>query len=233
LSQLALAVHNYEFAVEHLPPGAVNPEGPIRSEPDGQHVSWFVQILPYVEMRNVYDAFDQEAGAYGPSNSAVRQVPVSLFMCPSFPGSNRSVGDVAALSTYAGCHHDVEAPIDADNHGLLFLNSAVRYAEIRDGSSQTLMIGEMWPDENELGWVSGTRATLRNTSTVKQRPPRRHEVEIPRPGPLEVGGFGSAHPGGAQIATADGSCRHLNEDIDPEVLRQLGHRADGTLQSQY
>jgi prepilin-type N-terminal cleavage/methylation domain-containing protein len=46
VAQLGLAVHNFEFHFEHLPPGVVNPDGPIRSEPQGQHVSWIVQILP-------------------------------------------------------------------------------------------------------------------------------------------------------------------------------------------
>jgi prepilin-type N-terminal cleavage/methylation domain-containing protein len=244
ISQLALAVHNYEFAVENLPAGTTNPEGPIRSEPIGQHVSWIVQILPYVEMRNAYDAFDQEAGAYAPTNSAIRAVPVSLFVCPSYPGTELSEDKAAAVSTYAGCHHDVEAPIDADNHGLLFLNSSVRYTDIRDGSSQTMLIGEIWPEiadfdpelrrrADSLGWVSGTRSTLRNTSRVNQRPSRRDEVPVELTGPLDVGGFGSAHPGGVEIATADGSCRMIMDDIDPEILRQLGNRADGTLQSQY
>jgi prepilin-type N-terminal cleavage/methylation domain-containing protein len=244
IAQLALAVHNYEFAVENLPAGTINPDGPIRSEPIGQHVSWLVQILPYVEMRNAYDAFDQQAGAYAPVNAAVRAVPVSLFMCPSYPGSELNEDKTAAASTYAGCHNDVEAPIDTDNHGLLFLNNAIRYSDIRDGSSQTMLLGEMFPDnlmymdngfprDNSLGWVSGTRSTLRNTSRINQRPPRRGEVQVEVAGPFDVGGFGSAHPGGAQIATADGSCRMITDDTDPEVLRQLGNRADGTLQSQY
>lgn len=231
ISQLAIAMHNYEFAVEHLPAGVINPEGPIRSEDDGQHVSWIVQILPYVEMGNVYEAFDQKAGAYAPVNSVIRAIPVSLFTCPSFPGSDVSAKTDAAVSTYAGCHNEVEAPIDADNHGLLFLNSSVKYKDIKDGSSQTLLIGEV-RDEHTLGWVSGTRSTLRNTSQINGPRPRRGDPEIPR-GPLEVGGFSSAHPGTVQIATADGSCHSLNEDIDAEALRQLGHRADGALQSRY
>ncbi|MDZ4658482.1 MAG: DUF1559 domain-containing protein [Bythopirellula sp.] len=231
IAQLALAVHNYEFAIEHLPAGVINPEGPIRSEPDGQHVSWLVQITPYVEMGNVYNLFDQEAGAYAPINSAIRAVPVNLFVCPSFPGNEMSEDKLSASSTYAGCHHDVEAPIDANNHGLLFLNSGIRYIDIKDGSSQTLLIGEV-RDENTLGWVSGTRATLRNTSKVNLL--SWHDVrQLPTPGPLEVGGFSSGHPGGINTATADGSCHFVTQDIEPEVLRQLGHRADGTLQSRY
>ncbi len=248
LSQLVLATHNYEFAVEHLPAGVINPEGPIRSEADGQHVSWMVQILPYVEMQNVYNIFDIEAGAYAPANSKVRATPVSVFTCPSYPGSERNEDDTAAVSTYAGCHHDVEAPIDGDNHGLLFLNSKLRYTDILDGSSQTLLIGEFRPDEagmhngqflrvqDSLGWVSGTRATLRNTGNSFEHTGswrRRNAEPLPQPGPLDVGGFNSAHPGGAQFALADGSCRFFSHDTDPKTRQQLGHRADGTLQESY
>src|SRR5262245_37938262 len=38
--QLALAIHSYEFHYETLPPGVTNPTGPIRSEPQGLHISW-------------------------------------------------------------------------------------------------------------------------------------------------------------------------------------------------
>jgi prepilin-type processing-associated H-X9-DG protein len=47
--------------------------------------------------------------------------------------------------------------------------------------------------------------------------------------PTFVGGFGSAHPGGAMFAFGDGSIRYLRETMDGAVLRQLGHRADGKL----
>src|SRR5437868_11689079 len=43
--QLALAIHNYEFHFETLPPGVINPTGPIRNEPQGIHVSWIARIL--------------------------------------------------------------------------------------------------------------------------------------------------------------------------------------------
>ena len=46
------------------------------------------------------------------------------------------------MTSYAGVHHDVEAPIAADNHGVLFLNSHVRYEDVTDGTSQTLFVGE-------------------------------------------------------------------------------------------
>ena len=39
--------------------------------------------------------------------------------------------------------------------------------------------------------------------------------------------FGSAHPGGCNMAMVDGSVDTIQYDIDPEVHRQSGHRSDG------
>jgi prepilin-type processing-associated H-X9-DG protein len=47
--------------------------------------------------------------------------------------------------------------------------------------------------------------------------------------PLYVGGFGSRHPGGCNIAFGDGSVRLINAGTSGKVLQQLGHRNDGTL----
>ena len=51
LAQIGLALHNYEMAHELLPPGCINPTGPIRSEPQGYHMSWQVQILLRASIR--------------------------------------------------------------------------------------------------------------------------------------------------------------------------------------
>ena len=61
------------------------------------------------------------------------------------------------------CIRDREKPIDAKDNGVFFLNSRVRYDDITDGSSHTIFIGEKLPDGWDLHWLSGTRATLRNT----------------------------------------------------------------------
>jgi prepilin-type N-terminal cleavage/methylation domain-containing protein/prepilin-type processing-associated H-X9-DG protein len=233
--QLGVAVQNYAFGTEHLPAGTINPDGPIRSVPDGQHVSWIVQILPYLELQNVYKLFDQQAGAYAPVNSQIRATPIRILICPSYPGAERVANDTVAVSTYAGCYNDVETPIDVDNDGLLYLNSALKFTDILDGSSQTLLIGEKRTREDDLGWVSGTRATLRNTDKFDTSPWRARPDQPPLPvlGPLEVGGFGSAHPGGANFAFADGSSRFISDNIDVETLHQYGNRHDGTLQKRY
>ncbi len=233
LGQLGLAMHNFEFSMEHLPSGVINPDGPIRSEPIGQHVSYLVQSLRYIEQQGIADNFDIAEGAYAEVNAAARAKLISVFLCPSSP-SIMNVDDSAALTNYAGCHHHDEAPIAADNTGLLFLNSKVRYGEIYDGSSNTILIGEMLPDADSLGWVSGTRATLRNTGTMInalniQRGRRGFRDRPEDIDPLSVGGFESHHPGGAQFCFADGSIRFLSESVDPEFYMNLGHRADGAM----
>ncbi|MCA9225150.1 MAG: DUF1559 domain-containing protein, partial [Planctomycetales bacterium] len=92
----------------------------------------------------------------------------------------------------------------------------------------------------------GTRATLRNTAT----PPATGAVG-PGPAPATAwppedeqklvnaalkhfaapatpfGGFGSMHPGGAQMAYGDSRVGFVAATIDPIVWKQLGNRADG------
>ncbi|MCA9261614.1 MAG: DUF1559 domain-containing protein, partial [Planctomycetales bacterium] len=162
----------------------------------------------------------------------VRSMPISFLVCPSYPGWSRVESDKIALTTYAGCHHDVEAPIDSENHGMLFLNSSLRFSDVLDGSSQTLLLGEFLPMRDSLGWVSGTRATLRNTGTAMAAASqafRDSEQNKAYPGPLVVGGFASSHPGGCLFALGDGSVHFLNESLDAKTYQRLGHRADGEL----
>ena len=227
IAQLTLATHNYEFSMEHLPPGTTNPTGPIANTPNGEHISFLVRLLPYIEQQGTADDFDLTASVYAPVNAKVRAYQISAFLCPSFPfGINDE--KTAGLSNYAGCHHDVEAPIDEDNNGLLFLNSDVRYSDIYDGSSHTILIGEMIPTLQSLGWVSGTRSTLRNTGTMVGGGIRMMgNAAIDENPPEFVGGFASEHPGGGNFGFADGSVRFLSQNTDPQIFTYLGHRADG------
>ena len=155
--QLLVAVQNYDSAYEVLPPGVTNPTGPIRNEPKGMHHGWLIRLLPYIDEGNAYRLVDFNASVYGPENAAVRKLSPPVFRCPSHPG------DVKGQSCYAGCHNDLEAPINEDNQGSLFLNSFLRTVDILDGTSHTLIIGEKQCAPSDLGWMSGTRSTLRNT----------------------------------------------------------------------
>ena len=241
MAQMGLAVYNYEMAFEVLPPGVVNPDGPIQNVPEKYHVGWMVQILPYIEETVAFERFDFHGGAYSQESAQVRAHVSETYLCPSSDWSSIVNPNKSRLipSHYAGCHHDVEAPIDVDNHGTLFLNSHVRYRDITDGTTKTILVGEKPIDPDDLGWVSGTRSTLRNGGSFIERNSRWVVAEaLPGPetepaDPQKVGGFGSVHPGGANFLFAAGSTRFLPESIDLEILRYQAHRSDGELIGQF
>jgi prepilin-type N-terminal cleavage/methylation domain-containing protein/prepilin-type processing-associated H-X9-DG protein len=238
--QLAIAVQNYESSHEVLPPGVVNPSGPILDQPVGYHFGWLPQILPYMEMRNVYNHFNFNSGLYDTRNSTTRMTLVRGFLCPSDPGPNRGAG-AASMTSYVGSHHDVEAPIAANNKGVLFLNSAIRYEDVSDGTSQTIVLGEKLNDGLGLGWASGTRASLRNSGSTINRSTGPGAISIVTSGtsgadddahastPAFVGGYSSRHPGGGNFAFGDGSVRFLKNSITASVFRLLSSRADGEI----
>lgn len=159
LVQLIVAVNQYEMAHGVYPPGTIDAQGPIRNVPKGYHHGWLTQILPYIEQRSAYMHIDRSVGVYHPKNGAVRDLGFRTLNCPSSPAG------FIGYSDYAGLHHDLEAPIDANNNGVFFLNSHLRYDEIADGTAQTIFVGEKLMADGDLGWMSGTRATLRNTGT--------------------------------------------------------------------
>ncbi len=226
MMQIGIGLQNYESAFQTLPPGVVNPTGPIVEKPTGYHYSWLAQMLPYIDQRNVYNHLNFAVGVYAPQNDTTRTAQISIFLCPSDPW-NKGFGTVAQTN-YAGNHNDTEAPIAADNKGLLFLNSHVRTEDIEDGASNTIAFGEKYDvtrtGVGDLGWASGTRATLRNGGTEINKLP------VPTAkNPTPVGGFGSLHPGGANFAFADGSVHFIKTTTPLNILQRMLNRADGEL----
>ncbi len=268
IAQLGLAAHNYEFSNERFPEGVVDSgKGPILSTPSGQHISLFVQLLPFLEQRGMADRFDVKAGTYAPVNGPVRELNLPMLICPSqgskecllatnFAAAGGGIGgadsptmddsmangfsmtdpagqgtDTVAISSYAGCQHGSETPIDSDNNGLFFLNSRIGFEDIYDGSSNTVLFGEYISDENwNLGWASGTRATLRNMSTIEDFNSVFSTIQTGvAPKPDFVGGFSSPHPGTSSFCMADGSVRSLSLTLDPKICENIGNREDGEM----
>jgi prepilin-type N-terminal cleavage/methylation domain-containing protein/prepilin-type processing-associated H-X9-DG protein len=275
LMQIVLAIKNYESAHEVLPPGTVNPSGPIANVPKGYHHNWISQILPHLEHRNIKNHMNYHVSVYATENSTVRSVSLHVLNCPSdasvgangsrwgtTPATSPAPGTAISLpvmtSSYAGVHHDREAPIDVNNHGVLFLNSAVRYEDIGDGASQTMFVGEHQIQLGDLGWASGTKATLRNVgepinnskAALLGLPMSRAAANVPDDSePVDspskkgaaaaakgeekpadpVGGFSSSHSGGANFAFGDGSVRFLKSTAAPRVLQLLANRNDGEM----
>lgn len=233
LVQIGLAMHNYEFAFSSLPPGVVDKKGPIQNVAGGgtQHVSWTVHMLRFIEQNGIADNFDINAGTYAGVNASARAMVIPTFICPS-NGDNMNQSQTAGLSNYAGCHHGVEAPIDVDNNGLLFLNSSVDYGDIYDGSSNTILVGEFISENIDFGWASGTRATLRNCGEFLNERDWRATYgggTITTMKKTFVGGFSSPHPGGANFLRADGSVTFYSNNIDAALFEYLGDRSDGEM----
>ncbi len=165
LSQLMFATQHYQSAHEYYPPGVIDDHGPIHSEPSGKHQNWIIQLLPYMEELPKYKHIAKTESVYADANAPVRKLAVTLLQCPSDWRDDLALG----VSNYAACHHDVEAPIDVDNHGVFFLNSRIRYEDITDGASHTIFIGEKIAEPNDLGWMSGTRADLAQHRLATER----------------------------------------------------------------
>jgi prepilin-type N-terminal cleavage/methylation domain-containing protein len=155
LAQLILAVHSYESAHGIYPPGTIDAKGPIVNARVGYHHNWVIQILPQLEQRNTWNAIDKRVSVYHPKNAPIAAMDLQILRCPSSPAPRSNL-------CYAGVHNDAEKPIDAKDNGMFFLNSKLRYEDVEDGTSNTLFLGEKHPDGWELGWTSGTRASMRN-----------------------------------------------------------------------
>ena len=93
IRQIALAVHNYESALQEFPvnqigPGVTNGSGGFRTG----NYSWLVPILPFIEQENIFNQFDMsinngDGDGYKVSDSHPNALAVSqlidTYLCPS------------------------------------------------------------------------------------------------------------------------------------------------------
>lgn len=244
LLQLGTALANYESSNKVFPPGTIDEKGPVTSEPTGLRLGWGARVLPFLERGPLYNQINFSLGAFDEGNATAVNARLQSFLCPS--------DGHPALTNYTACHHDVEAPIDADNHGVFFLNSRVSRDDLTDGPATTILIGETTRSAYLGSWAMGTAATLRNTgweinaeNPFDLKPPVAAAYATPYPRfdstvlekmidddvipPELVGGFMSNHAKGANFLFGDGSVRYLKSKIEPSVFRSLGNRADGNL----
>lgn len=224
MMQLGIALHNYQMAFETLPPGVSNPKGPVLNTPSGYHMGWITQILPYIEQKNAYQKIDFSQSVYDKANQTVRAYPISLLQCPSTASTFTGMaadGSQFALNSYAGIHNDVEIPIDVNQNGVLFLNSRIRYEDVPDGSSNTIYVGEYFVDVTQaagqnLGWMSGTRGTLRNVCLETKSTPAQ---------PAATAGDNTGGEDTGEPAPADAQAPAEPKPLPP-VLQYFPHTRD-------
>lgn len=120
--------------------------------------------------------------------------------------------------------------------GISFLRSQVTMADVRDGSSNTILIGEKYlrPDDYTTGSAPGDNWPLfqgfDGDSFCSGYPawngPRQDRLGYTA-GSGGIGMWGSAHAGGANFAFCDGSVHGISYSTDPEIVRRLSNRRDG------
>jgi hypothetical protein len=203
--------------------------------------SAFVTILPYMEQQPLHDQLGVDRGGlwnhnvddlaswYNDSRKAaaiLERVPV--YVCPS--DNSQSVSEVypvpAATGSYAlvqGTKGPYGNRVTAkyDNDGLFMYVARRGLREVTDGTSRTLMVGEVvmsdtWESSNTWTYARLNCDSLRSTTYALNTPPgagAQYE--------LQNGAFASQHPDLGLFAYADGHVDAVADDIELPPYRAL------------
>jgi prepilin-type N-terminal cleavage/methylation domain-containing protein/prepilin-type processing-associated H-X9-DG protein len=228
----------------------------------GRQAVWATVLLPFLEQQNFYQQFDVSSpnavgnNYYSPNGPG--GVPVQAFICPSdvVPLVTDSTGAPTASTCYmvnSGTQdpYIVGSPIPVD--GMFLYNQPLRIADIRDGTSTTLMVGEFshvdpvfdvlfnqagpFPINSGLTAYYTTLFDLWSAcftnAPLNYRVPQS-ALSYPAFSPqwnqvlgLRIDSFGSQHPGGANFVFADGSVRFLSDNMNQVTYQQLSTPAGG------
>lgn len=255
LKQIALACHNYE-SVFRVFPGYAGESQPARVWIPGRSRAasmrggnWLTKTLPYMEQGKL--ARKWEVLGAKPADSLARidrsgvNTVVADLNCPSrrraepYPlvGTyQQRFGDSAVRSDYAmngGRAVVLEEPwIKVEKDGVWRLGRSTGFNHIRDGSSNTYLIGEKAMNTDKyrtgtdfgdrapaMGWVDNNTATNSVVRFAARSTVKDHEGSC-----TACHDFGSAHPGTWNAAFSDGSVRGIAYEIELHV-----HRANASI----
>ena len=174
------------------------------------------------------------------------KIPLEMYACPSDGrlGTNPKKGDFGRSSYRAvtGSHLELTTTYGSATaqSGVVYCNSGVRIADIRDGSSNTMVVGECAFEpgdpagDSKVGAIwTGMRGELTGDVHVSDACWFIHGMEEWTINGTKKQVFGSHHNGGATFALADGSVQFLSETIDSATLNNLADRADGEVLGDY
>ena len=212
-----------------------------------QYWGWPYQILPYIEMQNLWAVTD---------DATVMKTPVTIYMCPSRPGPRfTSVSGTRAMTDYAAnggsdttggeewsywgiAGNGLDAPIIRRPNGTSSRGSLVSVARITDGTSNTLLFGEkclnlglasQHQTDDDSGWVDGW-----DWDNVRWGYFQPHaDWDDGNPAVSDSGNaalhsaFGSSHNGFFNAALCDGSVRNISFNVSLDTFKRLSNRKDG------
>lgn len=154
----------------------------------------------------------------------------SKSVCEEWPWSGTGSGGPTVSEVVAGWSNWKDT---SSYNGICHMRSTVTSAEVRDGMSNTYMVGEKQMDVRFYdgyfgsGWDGGDNENIYtgpNFDTYRSTHPARPL----KPDTLGViyGGFGSAHTAGSNFVFCDGSVRMVSYGVDPLIHQYLGDRQD-------
>jgi prepilin-type processing-associated H-X9-DG protein/prepilin-type N-terminal cleavage/methylation domain-containing protein len=237
LKQIGLALQNYHDTAHSFPPGYISNYDSAGND-TGPGWGWASLILPQIEQQSLSAVirFDQPIEAA--VNSGVRIMAIKSYLCPSdaasptwtarrYDAAGNPVATICevAWANYIGVFGVTEPGVDGE--GVFFRNSKVRIADITDGTSQTIIVGERAYSLAPATWVGAvTNAEVfpYNSSNMVLG----HTGESSGPAvPVDINNFSSRHSGGVNFVFADGHVQFLTSSVSQAVYQALSTRAGG------
>jgi prepilin-type N-terminal cleavage/methylation domain-containing protein/prepilin-type processing-associated H-X9-DG protein len=172
------------------------------------------------------------------SLTTVAPPPSVSFVGTAACGDYAGMGVVDSGLARAGLIDPPGGPVDERGHyeGAFPVNGTRSLLDMRDGTSHTVLIAEcagrpqLWQGRREVAgkWLSGGPWASRNLLWCRGATPDGAaffgECAVNCTNDREVYSF---HPGGANVAFADGSVRFLRADVNVRVFAGLVTRAGG------
>ncbi len=251
LKQIGLAMHLHHEQQGVFPIGHFWPETGSGST-GGAEATWVTYILPYLEQSALYDRIDWNLSfghaSYSPNyvNREITNQRLPLLLCPSGVMNPQPWNDAYARGSYVanngiGPMEDSDlgdSPPARQVTGVFFINSMIRVADIRDGTTNTAMVSEIRLARGEdfrgvMHYPEGPLYHHNYTPNSLVPDEIRSECCVNEPAAPCIGTFSSwnpryltmtarsHHPGGVNLLLGDGSVRFVAESLDLDIWQAL------------